>query len=86
MNNLKTIIEQDDLESFKINFNVSQWQQVVAQIENYASLPTSDNKQHLDNCDALKYSIHTNADKIFNYLIPLVEHQTNTLIIMDGLS
>ena len=74
MNNLKTIIEQDDLESFKINFNVSQWQQAVAQIENYAALPTGDNKKHLDNCDALKYSVHTNADNIFNYLLPLVDH------------
>ncbi len=74
MNNLKNIIEQDDLESFKINFNVSQWQQAIAQIENYADLPTRDNKKHLDNCDALKYSVHTNADKIFNYLLPLVDH------------
>lgn len=80
MNILVKIIENDDLESFKNNFQLENWKDTITKIENYANVDTPEfikNDPHYevsyDNTDVLKYAVHCNATKIFNYLLPLTD-------------
>jgi hypothetical protein len=73
MTNLTSIIETDDLESFKLYFDINQWQTSITQIENYAGLNEYIKEISYNDCDCFKYALHCEADKIFNYLLPLVD-------------
>lgn len=69
--NITEIIEKDDLDSFKEIFIPKEWQHTITTIENYANSYNTYSKS-MDNCDVFKYSVHCGADKIFSYLLPLV--------------
>jgi hypothetical protein len=77
MIDFKQIIENDDLDTFKIHFKIENWKDAITQIKNYASVDPSMAKYikevSYDNADCFKYALHCNADKIFNYLLPLVD-------------
>lgn len=74
------IIEKDDIEQFKLHFNKDAWKEPVAKIQNYAFIdketlkdfPFIKHEEHYDDADCVKYALHCNADKIFNYLLPFV--------------
>lgn len=70
MTELTKIIEQDDLETFKTHFNIENWTDSITQIENYAGVSKYTPNVSYNECDCLKYALHVNADKIFNYLLP----------------
>lgn len=68
-----SLIESDNLEVFKLNFNTDDWMKNIAKIENYAEVSQYNPNVTYNNCDALKYALHCNADKIFNYLLPFAD-------------
>lgn len=72
MNHLVAIIEQDDIEAFKNHFQPEKWQDTIIQIKNYATKEDAQDDIHYDDADVVKYAVHCNADKIFAYLLPLV--------------
>lgn len=67
------IIEADDLDSFKLHFVKDNWKEKVAEIANYAGVSTYIKEITYNDADCFKYALHCNADKIFNYLLPLVD-------------
>lgn len=72
-NILLQAVEQDNLELFMEYFVLENWRDTVTKIDNYAGISEYTKKVSKDNCDIFKYSLHCNADKIFNYLLPLVD-------------
>lgn len=70
-NNLIKIIEKDDLESFIKFFKLNSWQDSIIKILNYADVNKHNPTPVYVAADCLKYSLHCNADKIFNYLLPI---------------
>lgn len=73
MNILVSLIENDDLDNFKSHFKLSNWKDSITTIPNYAGISKYTPEITFNDCDVLKYALHTNADKIFNYLLPLVD-------------
>jgi hypothetical protein len=77
MIDFKQIIENDDLDTFKLHFKVENWKDPITKIKNYAKLDKFMAKYikevTYDDADCIKYALHCNADKIFNYLLPLVD-------------
>lgn len=73
MTELTKIIEQDDLETFKLHFDLKDWKKSITTIENYAGTNEYIKEVSYDNCDCFKYALHCESDKIFNYLLPLVD-------------
>lgn len=73
MINLLKIIENDDLDSFISHFHLNNWKETITTIPNYAGISKHTPTLVYDNCDCFKYSLHCNSDKIFNYLLPLVD-------------
>lgn len=71
--NLIQAIENDDLDSFLVHFQLANWKESITQIENYAGVSQYTPDITYNDCDVFKYSVHKNADKIFNYLLPLVD-------------
>lgn len=71
--NILHIIEHDDIDNFKIIFDIQTWQNSITSIANYAGTSEYHPEIHYVDCDCLKYSVHCNADKIFSYLLPLVD-------------
>jgi hypothetical protein len=67
------IIEEDDLDTFKLHFNKDNWKDTVAEIANYAGLCDYVKEITYNDADCFKYALHCNADKIFNYLLPFVD-------------
>lgn len=70
---LINIIQQDNLEQFKENFILENWRDSITKIENYGGITKYTPTVSFNDCDVFKYAIHCNADKIFNYLLPLVD-------------
>lgn len=77
MKDLKKIlinaIENNDLNTFKENFNISNWKESIIEIENYAGVSKYNPEISYNDCDVFKYALHKNADSIFYYLLPLVD-------------
>lgn len=73
MTTLATLIEQDNLKEFKKHFNVRNWKASIASIANYAGVTQYTPEIHYNDADCFKYALHCNADKIFDYLLPLVD-------------
>lgn len=73
MTTLATFIEQDNLEEFKKHFDIQHWRDSIASIENYAGVTTYTPTVSYNDADCFKYALHCNADKIFDYLLPLVD-------------
>lgn len=73
MTNLVKIIESDDLEEFKKHFQLENWKDSIILIANYAGLSEYVKEISYNDADCLKYALHCNADKIFNYLLPLTD-------------
>ena len=73
MTTLATLIEQDNLEEFKKHFNIRNWKASIASIANYAGVTQYTPDIHYNDADCFKYALHCNADKIFDYLLPLVD-------------
>lgn len=67
------IIQADDLDTFKLHFDIENWRGSITQIENYAGVTKYTPKASYNDCDCFKYALHCDADKIFNYLLPLVD-------------
>lgn len=72
-NTMLHIIEQDDLTQFKLHFNIEHWRHSITSIANYAGTSQYNPEVNYVDCDCLKYSVHCQADKIFNYLVSLVD-------------
>lgn len=66
-------INNDDLNLFKQLFQLERWQESITQIENYAGVSQYTPEITYNDCDVFKYAVHKNADKIFTYLLPLVD-------------
>lgn len=67
------IIENDDIETFKTHFKLENWKNTITQIENYAGLNKYINEITYNDADVFKYALHCESDKIFNYLLPVVD-------------
>lgn len=67
------IIENDDLENFKIHFDIKNWKSPITQIENYADITKNTPTISYNDADVLKYALHCESDKIFNYLLPQLD-------------
>lgn len=73
MSDILHMIETDDLDNFKNYFNINKWRKTITTIANYAGVSQYTPTITYNDCDCLKYSLHCNADKIFNYLLPLLD-------------
>lgn len=68
-----TIIKNDDIDTFKKHFNQQEWQKTITQIPNYAGITPHTPTLTYNDADCIKYALHCESDKIFEYLLPLVD-------------
>lgn len=73
MTDFVKIIESDDLDTFKKHFKLENWKESITKIANYSGSRNINSEITYDDADCFKYALHCNADKIFNYLLPLVD-------------